>query len=203
MQPFGLALGIDNAEFAPWKDLLFGRSGGILLVEGEIDREYFELLRCADHGKHALQFEGEVFAYGGKDTLKNTILLRFIMNKYDRFFITYDLDAKNEVCRTLEILELQGGTHHIAVGLDAPGKRDIEGLLPESVRSAVYSTNPDVVQQAMSGDGRERASAKGHLKRLLLDEFRTTAKPGAEHYKGFYNLTKVINSAFATPRASG
>lgn len=203
MQPFGLALGIDNKEFTPWKDLLFGRNGAILLVEGEIDKEYFELLRDPAHGNDVLKFDGEVFAYGGKDTLKNTILLKFIMNKYDRFFITYDLDAKNDVGRTLEILELEDGKHHRAVGVDSPGKRDIEGLLPDRVRSTVYSANVDLVQQAMSSDSRERTSAKNQLKRLLLDEFRATAKPGAEYYRHFYALAKIINRALRSERIVG
>lgn len=201
MQPFGLALGIDNEEFTPWRDLLFENTNSILLVEGEIDKQYFELLQDSEHGKDALLFDGEIFAYGGKDTLKNSILLRFILNKYERVFITYDLDAKGEVSRTLESLNLGESKHHLAVGLDIPGKRDIEGLLPESVRSVVYGANVDLVQQAMSSETKERSSAKNSLKRLLLQEFKANAKPGAEHFRNFYALARVINRAMSA-RAS-
>lgn len=195
MQPFGLALGIDNSEFAPWKDLLFGRTDSILLVEGEIDKEYFEMLRDPKHGKDALIFDGEIFAYGGKDTLKNTILLRFIMNKYERFFITYDLDAKAEVARTLGSLELVESKHYCHVGHDIPGKRDIEGLLPDDIRSAVFAKYPDLVQQAMSSETRERVSAKNSLKKRLLEEFQASAKPGQDHFRHFYHLAKQINKS--------
>jgi hypothetical protein len=196
MQPFGLALGIDNDEFSPWRDLLFSKSDSILLVEGEIDRQYFELLQDPKHVKDALAFDGEIFAYGGKDTLKNSILLRFIMNRYNRFYITYDLDAKAEVCRTLDSLQLGETKHHLAIGIDLPGKRDIEGLLPDSVRAAVFAANADLVQQAMSSEAKDRKSAKNSLKALLLEEFKASSKIGAEHYRHFYALTRSINRAF-------
>jgi putative ATP-dependent endonuclease of OLD family len=198
MKPFGLALGIDNGEFEPWKHLLFSKGDSILLVEGDIDKEYFELLRKPEHGQQRLQFEGEVFAYGGKDTLRNSTLLRFIMNRYEKFYITFDLDCQQEVRRTLEILSLENGKHYSPVGIDAPGKKDIEGLLPDSIRNAVYTANSDLVQQAMSSNTEERKSAKNRFKQLFLREFKQVAKPGREYYQHFYPLVNVINRALAS-----
>ncbi len=195
MEPFSLALGIDNAEFEPWKQLLFSKTDRILMVEGPIDKEYFELLRDSAHGENSLRFDGEIFAYGGKDTLKNTILLRFIMDKYGKFFITHDLDCEQEVSTTFSSLKLEKGKHYISIGQNLPGKRDIEGLLPDSVRSAVYAGNPDVVQQATSAVTKERNDARGKLKQLFLSEFKAQAQPNRDYYQHFYTVVKLINKA--------
>src|SRR5690606_2626070 len=42
MEPFGNILGLNNAEFAAWKDVLFSGKQCVLLVEGDIDKQYFE-----------------------------------------------------------------------------------------------------------------------------------------------------------------
>jgi hypothetical protein len=34
-----------------------------------------------------------VIGYGGKDTLKNTLLVQFVLRNFDQVYITYDLDA--------------------------------------------------------------------------------------------------------------
>lgn len=78
MEPFGLALGIDNEQFVPWKEAFFGKHDKLLLVEGETDKEYIELLRDKKHGNKALEFEGEIVSYGGKDSIKPRFLLNFI-----------------------------------------------------------------------------------------------------------------------------
>lgn len=78
MEPFGLALGINSIDFEPWKDLIFQDTRSILLVEGDIDREYFEMIRSEAHGEKRLKLEGEIFAYGGAGNLTNGVLLRFI-----------------------------------------------------------------------------------------------------------------------------
>lgn len=197
MKPFGLALGIDNAEFEPWRDLLVSKGNKILLVEGDIDKEYFELLRDPVHGEQQLVFDGEVVAFGGKDTLKNTTLLKFVLNKYDRFFLTFDLDCENEVKRSLEILGLERNKHYIPIGLDAPGKRDIEGLLPEDIRKAVYGANVDLVQGAMSSNTAERNDSKRKLKKNLLEVFKSSSTPGPTHYGNFYKLVPILHKGLA------
>src|SRR5262249_38747685 len=138
MEPFALALGLESKAFQPWRDLFFSKTNRILLVEGDTDIEYIKLLRDAGHGKNRLEYDGEVFAYGGWSTLQNTVLLRFIKNKYEKVFITFDLDAESQVVKPLADLGFEKGKHYIGVGLNEDGKRDIEGLLPASVASAVF-----------------------------------------------------------------
>ncbi len=198
MEPFGLALGIDCAEFAPWKDLFFGRSDSILLVEGETDKEYFELLKDPAHGAGQLKFNGEIFAYAGKDTLKQTVLLKFIKDRYKKFFVTFDLDASNELERTLAALGLQPNKQYCPLGVDAPGKKDIEGLLPDNLKNKVRTTNAHLVDQAMNGSTDERRAAKRELKKLYLKEFKANAKAGdAAYYGEFYRYSKIFNRAMA------
>lgn len=196
MKPFGLALGINNAEFEPWKNLLFFNSNKILLVEGDIDKEYLELVKDQMHSKNMLQFDGEIFPFCGKDSLRNPILLNFIKERYKKFFIVIDLDCKDELKRTFDMLGLKENVHYTAAGLDQSGKRNIEGLLPDNIISKVYGDNPDLVQQAVNGDSQEKKSAKHRLKKLLLEEFKASAQPGQD-FCHFYSLAKIINKAFS------
>jgi energy-coupling factor transporter ATP-binding protein EcfA2 len=194
MEPFSLALGIADDEFRPWRELFFSRPEALLLVEGDTDREYFTLLRDPAHGDHRLAFEGEVFPYGGRDTLKNQALLKFIKDRFGAIFITFDLDAEGVVERPLQALGFEKRRSYLPVGVDAPGKKNIEGLLPESVRTAIYAENPDLVQ-ALTGSTDERREAHGKLKRLLLDRFKRDARPGAD-YENLYEVARIINRAF-------
>lgn len=194
MEPFGLALGIDNEAFANWRHVLFKRTNQIILVEGETDKAYLEMLREEVHGSNALQFDGEIFPYGGTGFFSNTILIKFVMSRFNRFVITYDLDQDQKVSKALQHLGLKKGTDFIPVGSDLSGKRDIEGLLPEVVRSAVYSKYSDIVAVATSVDG-ERDSARQKLKSLLLEQFRKEAKPGSEFFGEFYKLSRCLNKA--------
>jgi len=84
----------------------------------------------------------------------------------------------------------------LPVGLNMAGKKNIEGLLPDKVTTAVYAANPGLVQAATAGTAEEQRSAKSRLKRLLLAEFRRQATPGQEYYGHFYSLTKIIDKAF-------
>jgi putative ATP-dependent endonuclease of the OLD family len=202
MEPFGLALGIDGQEFKAWHDLFFAKAEAILLVEGETDKEYFELLRDPNHGQHQLRLSGEVFPYGGKDTLKQTVLLKFIKERYRRLFVTFDLDAREVVEKSLQAVGLQQGSHYAAVGLDEPGKRSIEGLLPDAIKTTVRMANPALVDQTCSDNQEERREAVRKLKRLYLNEFKAKAEPGAESYGGFYPLVKSINRALASVDAA-
>lgn len=195
MEPFGLALGIDNEQFVPWREALFSKYDMIILVEGDTDREYLELLRDAAHGDKRLDFEGEVVGCGGKDNLKLRFLLNFIKKRYKKLFVTFDLDVANEIEPCLQEIGLQRDKDYCPIGLDDPGKRSMEGLLPERVRVAVFSAHPDLVQQAMSGNKTEQTSAKNRIKKLLLEEFKKSSKPGEEDYRNFYGLTKILSKA--------
>jgi putative ATP-dependent endonuclease of the OLD family len=195
MAPFGQALGLDADEFEPWKAMLLGSAEAILLVEGDIDKEYFELLRDPAHGPNQLRLRGDIVPYEGTGALSNTVLLRFVKNRHQRLFVTFDLDAAGSIERTLQGLQLEKGKQYMPVGLNTAGKRNIEGLLPDKVTTAVYGANPDLVQVATAGTSEEQRSAKGRLKRLLLEEFKKQAVPGQEYYGHFYSLVKVINKA--------
>lgn len=197
MQPFGEALGVNSDEFRPWKNAFFSSTADILLVEGAIDKEYLELLKDAAHGKNKLLFEGEIFPYGGKDTLKNTVLLRFIKNRYRRYFVTFDLDALDDVKRSLEALDMVKGQNYLPVGKVATGKDRIEGLLPENIISTVRAHNAALVDQAIDGTGDEKRSAKQKLKEKYYEEFRKTARIANGDFKEFYPLVSAINKVLA------
>jgi predicted ATP-dependent endonuclease of OLD family len=193
MAPFGHALGLHTEEFKPWKAMLLAGTDAVLLVEGDTDKEYFEILRDEKHGKERLQFQGDIVPYEGTGSLSNTVLLRFVKNRYSNFFVTFDLDAAGRIEKSLKALELEKGKHYLPIGLSAPGKRNIEGLLPESVTTAVYGKHADLVQAATAGTKEEQESAKGRLKRLLLNEFKAQAKPGKDFFGKFYSVAKAIN----------
>jgi predicted ATP-dependent endonuclease of OLD family len=195
MAPFGQALGLQADEFKPWKAMLLTGADALLLVEGETDKEYFEMLRSAPHGANRLQFQGEIVSYGGTGSLSNTVLLRFVKNRYPKFFVTFDLDAADRIEKQLKALQLEKGTHYLPVGQNSAGKRNIEGLLPDSVTTAVYGGNAALVQAATSGTKEEQDSARGRLKKLLLEEFKARAQPGEEFFGKFYALARTINKA--------
>jgi len=197
MAPFGQALGLDTDEFKPWKALILSGSDAILLVEGDTDKEYFEMLRDQAHGQQRLVLHGDIVSYEGTGALRNTVLLRFIKNRFRRLFVTFDLDAADQLEKPLQALQLEKGKHYLALGVTAAGKKNIEGLLPDSVTKAVYGSNPALVQAATAGTKDEQDSAKSRLKKLLLEEFKRTAQPGAEYFGQFYPVAKAINKALS------
>ena len=197
MAPFGQALGLEADEFRPWKKLLLSDSDAILLVEGDTDREYFEMLRDAAHGANRLNFRGDIVPYEGTGSLSNNILLRFVKNRYQRMFVTFDLDATDRIEKTLNGLQLEKGRHYMPVGVASPGKRNIEGLLPDSVTMSVFAANASLVQAATAGTKEEQENAKSRLKKLMLEEFKTKATPSADYFGNFYQLAKAINKALA------
>ncbi len=194
MEPFGLALGIDNEAFSNWRHVLFKKSNQILLVEGETDKNYLEMLRSADHGANALKFEGEIFPYGGTGFFSNTILIKFVMSRFSKFAITYDLDRDAEISKQLQNLGLKKNVQYFPIGIDSAGRKDIEGLLPDNVRGTVYSKNSDLVAVATSTD-KQSQSARRQLKTKLYEEFKTIAVPGDAHFGEFYKVTKLLNKA--------
>lgn len=197
MAPFGQALGLDAEEFKPWKSLILSSSDAIVLVEGDTDKQYLEMLRDEVHGQNRLVVPGEIVSYEGTGSLQNTVLLRFVKNRYRRMFVTFDLEAADRLEKVLQGLQLERGKQYIPIGLNAAGKRNIEGLLPERVTTAVYAANAALVQAATAGTKDEQESAKGRLKRLLLEEFKRQAKPGPDDFGHFYALAKIINRALA------
>jgi putative ATP-dependent endonuclease of OLD family len=111
-----------------------------LLVEGPIDQEYFTCLQKHDLASEKLAEDIKVVPYGGKDTLKNTLLVQFVLRTFDQLFITFDLDAEGDIKAALTRVGLKHGTDYIALGVSQLGKDCIEGLLPARVLSAVNRT---------------------------------------------------------------
>jgi hypothetical protein len=102
---------------------------------------------------------------------------------------------KTEVEKCLTALGMKKDMDYLGIGVDAPGKRAIEGLLPESVRASVYAKYPDLVMAATSGNRDERDPARNLLKRKCLEEFKASAKPGSDYFSEFYKVAKVATKA--------
>lgn len=197
MEPFSEILGLDNSEFSPWKEILSTGKSCVLLVEGLLDKKYLEHI-------HSLKYPGlqlpeglEIIAYEGKDALKNTILLKFIVEKFKRVFVTFDLDAKSELEKTMQQIGLKEGTDYLAIGANKPGKQCIEGLVPDRVLSGVYSQNTDLVMQLTDQDSKERKSAKSALKQKILAAFQAEKDISVEELKGFGSLFKYLAARMA------
>lgn len=196
MEPFSLALGLSDEAFRPWRELLFSQPQQVLLVEGDIDKEYFELLRDELHGKDRLLLEGTIFPYGGRDALKNQALLRFIRERFQTVCVTFDLDSKDIVEKHLTDLGMRERVHYLPVGVNEAGKRKIEGLLPEAVLNAIHAEHPSLVA-ALSGTTEERRDAHRKLKKLYLERLKRDARPGAGSYGRLYDLSRAVNRAFS------
>lgn len=197
MDPFAEALGLKSAAFDAWEPLFAVSKGSVLLVEGETDKKYLKLLRDPAHGSKALAFEGEIVPYEGTGQLSNAVLLRLLRNRCETLIVTYDLDARDGVLRHLENAGLSGAEYQVTVGVDKPGNRSMEGLLPSEIKETVHAARPDLVEALQSDVGSERKNAKAELKRQYLQEFERVAKPGDEHYGELYKLAKAIDRAVA------
>jgi energy-coupling factor transporter ATP-binding protein EcfA2 len=198
MEPFSEILGLDNAEFAAWKDVLGSTNTYVLLVEGDIDKRYLERIHSLGHAGLQLPNGLDIVAYEGKDALKNTIMLKFIVEKFKRVFVTFDLDAKPELGKMMQQIGLEDGADYLAIGVNKPGKQCIEGLVPDRILAAVHAQNTDLVMQLTAQDGKERKSAKNALKQKILTAFEAETEISAEELKGFVPLFKSL-----TTRMSG
>jgi putative ATP-dependent endonuclease of OLD family len=195
MEPFSDILGLDNTEFSAWRDVILSNTSKVLLVEGEIDKDYFSHIQALSLEYCNLPTDIEIVPYGGKDSLKNTILLKFILDKFDRVFITFDLDAKQEIEKHLQRIGLQDSRDYCSVGLSEDGKNCIEGLVPQRVVAKVHSENTDLMMQFASHDNKVRVKARDSLKRKILDEFKATMDLTKAEMKNFQGLFKTIGTA--------
>lgn len=198
MEPFSVILGLDNAEFKAWKEVLSNDNSCVLLVEGDIDRKYLEHI-------HSLNLQGlqlpeglEIVPYEGKDALKNTILLKFIVEKFKGVFLTFDLDAKSELDKAMQQIGLKEGVDYLAIGINKPGKQCIEGLVPDRILSKVHAQNTDLVMQLTAQDSRDRKSAKSALKQKILFTFQAESGITADELKGFRGLFKSLSVRMGT-----
>lgn len=193
MAPFADHLGISSEEFASLKPLFSSDKSKVLLVEGPIDQEYFEFLQNHSLACDQLGASIEVVPYGGKDTLKNTLLVQFVLRKFDRVFVTYDLDAASEVRAALGRVGLNENNDYIALGANQAGKDCIEGLLPHSVLSAVNGRETDLVMRLGSKDNSARRKAKDALKSLYLNEFKSRTDHTKDDLKELAKVVRLVN----------
>lgn len=199
MAPFADHLGINAEEFSGVRSLFSADESQVLLVEGQIDVEYFEFLRDHPCDCDKLFSSVEVVPYGGKDTLKNTLLVQFVLKKFDRVFVSYDLDAQKEISHALSRAGLVE-SQHAALGISQPGKNCIEGLLPTRVLSAVMARETDLVMQLSSAVDRKKA--KDELKKKYLAEFKSHTDYTKEELKHLSNVIRRANAWLAPHTAS-
>lgn len=194
MAPFADHLGISSEEFLSLKPLFSADKSKVLLVEGPIDQEYFRFLQ-----QHSLACEQlatciEVVPYGGKDTLKNTLLIQFVLRKFDHVFVTFDLDAAPEARAALDRVGLKEGRDYTGLGVDQVGKDCIEGLLPRGVLSAVNGRETDLVMKLGGRENSERRKAKEALKKLYLSEFKSRTDYAKEDLKELSKVVRLVNA---------
>lgn len=192
-EPFELALGMIGPEFESLKDAFFSQENSIILVEGKLDVEYFKLLKDNRHGENKLDFKGEFYPYGGFGFLNNPVLLKFMKERFSRLFITLDLDAFSQVKSSFTKAGMEKDKDYFLVGLDKPGYRFIEGLIPNAIREKVNSVNSELVFALQSENKDERKSAKDKLKDLYLTEFKKEVKFDSSYFEEFYKLSKKLN----------
>lgn len=199
MAPFAEHLGIDPSEFSSWRPVFSAYKSKVLLVEGPIDKEYFVFLQQYSLGSEKLAQDIEVVPYGGKDTLKNTLLVQFVLSKFDHVFVTYDLDAESEIKSALSRLGLKEARDFLALGKDQSGKGSIEGLLPERILATVNGRETDLVMRLHSRNNSERKEAKDMLKKGYLEEFKLHADYTKDDLKELGRAIKIINARFGEP----
>ena len=161
-----------------------------------MDKEYFEHLREVLGDQFGIPGDVEIVPYGGKDALKSTVLVKFMISRFERVFITFDLDATDGVRPGLLGLGLKEGTDFCAVGQDKPGRKAVEGLLPERTISAVNGRETDLVMQLSSQDPADRRNAKQRLKREYLEEFKRYRDYSEAELKDLARLCRVVKKAF-------
>ena len=194
-EPFVNALGINATDFGPMKDLIFSETPKILLVEGPIDKEYFQYFQDEKFSTNALRSDIEIFAYDGADNAKNTILMNFIKKKFKKVVLTADLDRYLDIKKSVTSIGFTENRDLFAIGKNAVGKRCIEGLIPQSSWSTVLSQNSELAQIITLENGKEQKSAKNEIKKKLLDDFKETPISDTSH-GDFYSIIKKINKAF-------
>ena len=82
---------------------------------------------------------------------------------------------------------------YFLVGLNKPGYRFIEGLIPDFIRQRVNNSNSELVFALQSEKKEERKSAKDELKSLYLTEFKKDIKYDSTYFEEFYKLTNKLN----------
>ena len=192
MEPFSEILGLNNSEFGPWYRLISGKQDKIILVEGKIDKEYFEFLFSLPVIKREYDFKGTILPYEGKDSIKQTILMKFLTNRFPNIYITYDLDADKDLRNKLESIGLHNDKDFCSIGKNCAGAECIEGCLPERILQKVHSENTALMVKLTSANTKNRKSAKNELKRKFLEAFKADISYTNEDLKEFIGIVRKI-----------
>ncbi len=198
MLPFSKILGVVPDDFAGWAEIFGAKSGKVILVEGAIDVEYFRFFRDDHPEVYQISSDVEVLPYNGKDALKNTQILKFMMSRMDRAFITFDLDARDDVQKKLEAIELVEERDFIAIGKFEAGAGNIEGLVPKQILAKVYAENVALVQSMGSPNTKEKNAARDSLKSKVLSETKRSdlaAKDFVEFKRMFTRIDKALRTS--------
>jgi putative ATP-dependent endonuclease of the OLD family len=195
MSPFADHLGVSPTEFTELRSLFQGARQATLFVEGETEVRLFEHFKSHPWGIVKLDSSIRIVPYGGKNTLRNNRIVRFMIDICDRAFITFDLDALDEVKQCMTSLLLKPTKDYLTIGIDQTGRRNIEGLYPQVVLSAVFQREPDLVMAKTSNEKKERDSADSSMKKLLADEFIRGVSLSETDLQHFDKLLKIINKA--------
>ncbi len=196
MKPFAETLGVVPSEFEGWREMFGSTSSDVILVEGEIDLEYFLFIKENYPSTYQLPDNIEVVPYGGSGALKNTAILAFMINKFKSVYVTCDLDCYGDVKPALERIGLVEEDDFCAIGRSVAGYDCIEGLLPNDVKERVYGGKIELVTALASQNSKERSNAKNRLKRELLDAFRSVKYQDsdlAEFKKLFKRIARKFN----------
>lgn len=196
MLPFAENLGVIPSDFSAWEKVFQAKSGRVVFVEGAIDLEYFEHFATAYKEIYNLPDGVEVVPYDGVGALKNTSILKFMISKFSKVFVTYDLDCEAEVKPSLERIGLIDGKDFCSVGTKSAGCENIEGLLPPRVKQAVFAAKYDLVSALTSQDSKVKNKAKQDLKSELLKEFKKSKIPDKE-LVDFKKLFFTVRQAFS------
>ena len=192
VQPFVNVLGIKQENYGPMKDVIFSGSSNLLLVEGILDKGYLEYLQSEIHGDNALKTDIEIFAINGIDSLKNTIWIGFLKEKFKRVGIVIDRDRAHEIKKNLESVGFKENHDLFIVGDDESPY--IEGLVPSIIFTRVSAENPDITRKLMSADNSTRRSGRSQIKKQLLDTLVKMESP--QEMDKFYDLVKRINKLY-------
>ena len=195
MEPFSEQLGLRPSEFTSWRMAFGGNPDRVIFVEGAIDVRYLRHVMAKFGSTSGLDKDVDIVPYGGKNALRNTAMLSFVLKRIPHPLVTVDIDGLADAQGSFDALDLKEGTDYLGIGLDEDGKRCIEGLVPQSVHKYVYSENPDLIQRVADGDGKVRQAARHELKRKLLDEFKRRSDLLDDELAGFRKLVKDISRA--------
>lgn len=196
MIPFSQILGLDDDSFKPWHEVIGAKQDCAVFVEGIIDKGYLEFISGLGLAGLTLPEKCEILAYDGKDALKNGIMLKFVLEKFKKTLVTFDLDALSELERPMKVLGLERDKDYFPIGMNEPGKDCMEGLLPSSIVATVYANNHSLAMKSSSSNATDRKSAKNALKQLMLTEFKSRIDWTKSDLSAFRPLFSAIQAAF-------